>query len=240
MVLPQAMAWVQYWFRVLSLKFCGKSKKICGDISPVSPAFLMYASKHLHKWMHNHIGCICLTFFQCAFSNVSSNGLPEQNQSHIDCISLTFSYCAFSNVSSKLLHKRMHNHIGYMYFHLTCINISSRQTGEQCNVFWSVDQCQAWSYQKSQERRRAHSWEMQRYYFYWLEIHGQELYTSRNGIWWFKTNWETLWKCDRSQSCSSGSRGWADICTPIAMQYRYLQRKFWRNCTALQWGPIVM
>ena len=27
MVLPQAMAWVQYWFRVLSLKFCGKSKK---------------------------------------------------------------------------------------------------------------------------------------------------------------------------------------------------------------------
>ena len=28
MALPQAMAWVQYWFRVLSLKFCGKSKKI--------------------------------------------------------------------------------------------------------------------------------------------------------------------------------------------------------------------
>ena len=27
MVLPQAMAWVQYWFRILSLKFCGKSKK---------------------------------------------------------------------------------------------------------------------------------------------------------------------------------------------------------------------
>ena len=27
MVLPQAIAWVQYWFRVLSLKFCGKSKK---------------------------------------------------------------------------------------------------------------------------------------------------------------------------------------------------------------------
>ena len=27
MVLPQAMAWVQYWFRVLSLKFCGKSQK---------------------------------------------------------------------------------------------------------------------------------------------------------------------------------------------------------------------
>ena len=42
MVLPQAMAWVQYWFCVLSLKFCGKSKKICGDISQLSPAFCMY------------------------------------------------------------------------------------------------------------------------------------------------------------------------------------------------------
>ena len=39
MVLP----WGQYWFCVLSLKFCGKSKKICGDISQVSPAFCMYA-----------------------------------------------------------------------------------------------------------------------------------------------------------------------------------------------------
>ena len=45
MVLPQAMAWVQYWFRVLSLKFCGKSKKNCGDISQVSPAFCMYESR---------------------------------------------------------------------------------------------------------------------------------------------------------------------------------------------------
>ena len=45
MVLPQAMAWVQYWFRILSLKFCGKSKKICGDISPQSPAFCMYVPR---------------------------------------------------------------------------------------------------------------------------------------------------------------------------------------------------
>ena len=53
MVLPQAMAWVQFWFRVFSLKFCGKSKKICGDISQVSPAFCMYvpkvSSSH-HQW----------------------------------------------------------------------------------------------------------------------------------------------------------------------------------------------
>ena len=47
MVLPQAMAWVQYCFRVLSLKFCGKSKKNCGDISPQSPAFCMYELTHV-------------------------------------------------------------------------------------------------------------------------------------------------------------------------------------------------
>ena len=33
--------------------------------------FLNVASKHLHEWMQNHIGYICLTFLQCAFSNVS-------------------------------------------------------------------------------------------------------------------------------------------------------------------------
>ena len=39
MVLPQAMAWVQYWFRVLSLKFCRKSKKNCGEILRYLPLF---------------------------------------------------------------------------------------------------------------------------------------------------------------------------------------------------------
>ena len=56
MVLPQAMAWVQYWFRVLSLKFCGKSKKNCGDISQVSPTFCMYASIEMEvKWTWKEI-----------------------------------------------------------------------------------------------------------------------------------------------------------------------------------------
>ena len=50
MVLPQAMAWVQYWFHVLSLKFCGKSKKNCGDISQVSPAFCMYGRDKFQVW----------------------------------------------------------------------------------------------------------------------------------------------------------------------------------------------
>ena len=62
--------------------------------------------------MQNHIGCICLTFLHCAFSNVSSNCLPERMQSHIGCICSTFPHCEFSNVSSKYLRQRMQNHIG--------------------------------------------------------------------------------------------------------------------------------
>ena len=44
MVLPQAMAWVQYWFCVLSLKFCGKSKKFVEIKSPETLLFWMYGS----------------------------------------------------------------------------------------------------------------------------------------------------------------------------------------------------
>ena len=45
MVLPQAMAWVHYWFCVLSLKFCGKSKKIAGIYPSYPPLFAcMYPS----------------------------------------------------------------------------------------------------------------------------------------------------------------------------------------------------
>ena len=68
MVLPQAMAWVQYWFCILSLKFCGKFKKICGDISPQSPAFCMYALDFgvlpLHTMyilLNISINCLCTT-----------------------------------------------------------------------------------------------------------------------------------------------------------------------------------
>ena len=39
MVLPQAMAWVQYWFHVLSLKFYGKSKKIAVIYHRYHPLF---------------------------------------------------------------------------------------------------------------------------------------------------------------------------------------------------------
>ena len=62
--------------------------------------------------MQSHIGYICLTFPHCAFSCVSSNGLPERMQSHIGYICLTFPHCACSCVSSNCLPKRMQIHIG--------------------------------------------------------------------------------------------------------------------------------
>ena len=64
MVLPQATAWVQYWFCVLSLKFCGKSKKNCGDISQVSPAFCMYGY-HLSTRSLNWCWCLCWSKSWC-------------------------------------------------------------------------------------------------------------------------------------------------------------------------------
>ena len=81
MVLPQAMAWVLYWFRVLSLKFCGKSKKNCGDISQVSPAFCMYGAvgvlllpvssgvfseSPLLNWLHFWLSQVCGSGGGCA------------------------------------------------------------------------------------------------------------------------------------------------------------------------------
>ena len=62
--------------------------------------------------MRSHIDCICLTFLQCAFSNVGSNGLPEKMQSHIGCIFFTFLHCAFSNASSNCLPEKIQSHIG--------------------------------------------------------------------------------------------------------------------------------
>ena len=76
MVLPQAMAWVQYWFRVLSLK----SKKNCGDISQVSPAFCMYAEwliwvgiqRGCHHSRASHSRCPgCRIQLQCHHSRAS-------------------------------------------------------------------------------------------------------------------------------------------------------------------------
>ena len=71
-------------------------------------AFSNVSSMNLDQSMHNHIGCICLIFLHCAFSNVSSKRLHKKMQSHIGSICLTFLYCAFSNVSSNCLLHRLH------------------------------------------------------------------------------------------------------------------------------------
>ena len=61
-------------------------------------------------WLH------LFEFFDCAFSNVSSNRLPVRMQSNIGCICLTFLRCAFSNVSSNCLLVRMQSKIGCISF----------------------------------------------------------------------------------------------------------------------------
>merc|ERR1712016_244948 len=64
------------------------------------------------KRMHNHTGCICLTFLHRVSSNVSSNCLPERMHNHTGCICLSFLHCVPSNVSSNYPPERIHNHTG--------------------------------------------------------------------------------------------------------------------------------
>ena len=85
MVLPQAMVRVQYWFRVLSLKFCGKSKKICGDISPQSPAFCMYDSRLKIQIQHIINMNMAHHKYRLAYNTPEAErGLP-QNTTHGRC-----------------------------------------------------------------------------------------------------------------------------------------------------------
>ena len=52
--------------------------------------------RHHHQGgRHNHH---CLIFLQCAFSNVSSTRLPEIMHNHTGCICLTFLHCVFQCV----------------------------------------------------------------------------------------------------------------------------------------------
>ena len=74
--------------------------------------FSNVSSKHLHRKMQTHIGCICWTFLYCVFSNDPLKSLHEMMQSHIDCICSTFHRGVFSNVFSNCLPERMHTHTG--------------------------------------------------------------------------------------------------------------------------------
>ena len=70
------------------------------------------SSSCLLERMHNHICCICWTFLHCVFSNVTSNYLPEMMHIRTGCICLTFLHSAFSDVSLSCLLERMQNHTG--------------------------------------------------------------------------------------------------------------------------------
>ena len=52
--------------------------------------------------MHICNGCICLVFLHCAFSNVSSNRLPEKMHSRIGCIHMTYISVRFQIWRSKV------------------------------------------------------------------------------------------------------------------------------------------
>ena len=46
-----------------------------------------------------HLGCICLIFLHCAFSNVFSNCLNQRMHNHTGCICATFLRCVISDFS---------------------------------------------------------------------------------------------------------------------------------------------
>ena len=60
--------------------------------------------------MQNHADYISLNVVHYAFSNGSSNVLPEMMRNHIGSICLTFLHCVFSNKSSKCLIVKKKNH----------------------------------------------------------------------------------------------------------------------------------
>ena len=77
--------------------------------------------------MHNHTGCICLTFLHCGSSNVPIKNLDQSMQNHTGCICLTFLHCGFSNALSKSLPECMHNHTGCIcltFLHCGSSNVS--------------------------------------------------------------------------------------------------------------------
>ena len=62
--------------------------------------------------MQNYIGCICLSYLLCVFSNVSSTHKDQSRYIHTGWIGLTFLHCVFSNVSTNGLPDRLHGYTG--------------------------------------------------------------------------------------------------------------------------------
>ena len=71
--------------------------------------------------MYSHIGCICLTFLHCAFSDVSSNCLHCMRGCKLTSVAYVWSFSTvLTNVSLNWLPVRMQSHIGYIYLTFLC------------------------------------------------------------------------------------------------------------------------
>ena len=77
-----------------------------------SPLCIFSCFHCLIERMQSYIGCICLSFPLCVFSNVSSTHQDQSRYIHTGCIGLTFLHCVFSDVSSNDLPDRMHGYTG--------------------------------------------------------------------------------------------------------------------------------
>ena len=85
---------------------------LCTCLTFLRCAFSNDSSNSVPEKRHNRIGCICLNFLHCAFSDVSSNCTSQKRLSHSGYICLAFLLCAFSNVASNCLSQKRHSCIG--------------------------------------------------------------------------------------------------------------------------------
>ena len=85
-------------------------------------------SARVHWKMHSQIGCVCLAFPHCVFSNVPSKRWHKKKHSHIDCSCLTLLHGVFSNASSNYMPQRISNYSGcicLVFLHEKFSNVSS-------------------------------------------------------------------------------------------------------------------
>ena len=85
-------------------------------------------SARVHWKMHSYIGCVCLAFPHCVFSNVPSKRWHKKKHSHIDCSCLTLLHGVFSNASSNYMPQRISNYSGcicLVFLHEKFSNVSS-------------------------------------------------------------------------------------------------------------------
>ena len=107
------MSLVSYLWNCLSEKRHSHIGCIC--LTFLHCVFSNEPSDSMHGRIQSHIGCMCLTFLHCVFSNESSNSLPATMHKDIGCTCLTFLRCVFSNAPPNGLYKKLHSHIDCIY-----------------------------------------------------------------------------------------------------------------------------